>query len=175
VCGSETLVLVSNEMKFTILAPSSGFEVISTTTSAGLFTLTKSIATSLCEIKSYGLYSDSAGTTALSYQAIAQDTSGSAVGNNYPIKINKSASFTRQDVYLKAETTGGKTAIKQLVIEVCGSETLALASSSTYKSALTPSAASLHTISSITTSAWQDLSKGSTSHCHIDDFSLYTD
>jgi hypothetical protein len=176
VCGLETLDLVSSDTNYKILAPLSGFEVISTTTSAGWFTLTKSITTSLCEIKSYGLYSDIECNNQLNNEAIVQDTSGSAVGNNYPIKINKTASFTAQNVFLKAETTGGKTAIKKLVIEVCGAETISLKAPATTYKQTNGKADSKKQLMSAFINAWYTMTKtSSSSFCDVNAWGLYTD
>jgi hypothetical protein len=125
VCGLETLVVQNNDIYKTFVAPSSGqFEILSTTVSTDWFTLTKTASNSDCVVTSYGMYSDSDGTTLLSSIEILFDKSGTAVNNNYPIKISRSTSFGLTNVYLKATTTGDISSIKHWTVEVCGVETL---------------------------------------------------
>jgi hypothetical protein len=159
------------------MSPSSGqTELISTTVSSGFFTLTKSNTASDCVIESYSLFSDSSATISLSNPKIIQDTSVSAVSNNYPIKIDRGSALAPTNVYLKATTVGGKTAIKPLMIEVCGTETLTLASSSTYKVTRAPSSGSPYVISATLSSSWFSLSPSvSSSECVVSSYGLYSD
>jgi hypothetical protein len=113
VCGLETLAVQSSATYKKLLAPSSGqFEIISTTESAGWFTLIKTASNSECVVTSYGLYSNSAATTSLSSSKVIQDTT--AVNNNYDIKIDRGSTLALTNIYLKATTPGAKTAIKHL-------------------------------------------------------------
>jgi hypothetical protein len=79
-------------------------------------------------------------------------------------------------MYLQAKTTGLKTLIKQITIEVCGTETLSLASSSTYKVSRPPKSGSAYEISTTVSSGWFTMTPiVSTSECEVSLYELYSD